>query len=668
MYSCKYPNLFSPITLAGTTFRSRLFGSPTGTSFLDSRHYPIAETYAYYEEKAKGGAASICVGDCVISEDSRMNNGHIALYDPMNYMHLNKLADAISRHGAVASIELSHSGSHSHASAREGAQLYGPMEYDLPGGFHVLPMTDEQIYKVIDQYVQAAITAKRAGFGMVTIHGGHGWLLTEFMSPKSNQRTDKWGGSPENRCRFAVEVCDAIRKAVGPKFPIEMRISGSECNPAGYDIDEGVEIAKQLDGHLDLIHVSAGSHEVWDVFTVTHPDMFLPDGVNVRFAAEIKKHVKHSKVATVGALNKPEIMEEIIASGKADVVQVARGLIADPALPKKARAGREDDINTCVRCLACFSNLMTKGTFICALNPVIGNEVENKWVPNVVADAARGADGYALPDIDPIAVPHTYRKKVLVAGGGIAGMQAALTAYSRGHSVTLVEKSGKLGGALLCEDAVPFKKDLAKYLERQAKRIAASGIDLRLNTEATPALAAQLNPDVVIAATGARPLVPPIPGIENAVSAEDVYVKPELAGKSVVILGAGLVGSELGIYLSQLGREVTIIEMAEAVNDGGNILQGLAIRLESARQNISVNFKTKAVEIGKNYVKAQKEDDTAAEFKGDTIIYALGQVPQTESAEALRFAAPEFYQIGDCLAPKNIVEANHAGYYIARKL
>jgi 2,4-dienoyl-CoA reductase-like NADH-dependent reductase (Old Yellow Enzyme family)/thioredoxin reductase len=646
VYKCKYPHLFSPVTIAGTTFRNRIFGSPTGTSYLTSRHFPVAETFAYYERKAIGGAASVCVGDAVIASDARMNNGHIALNDPLSYNSLAYLADAITRHGAVASIELSHSGSHSHTSAAAGAQLYGPMEYTTENGYHVLPMTEEQIWKVVGQYADAAALVKRAGFGMVTIHGGHGWLLTEFMSPVTNQRADKWGGSAENRSRFAVEVCRAVRKAVGPNFPIEMRISGSECNPNGYGIDEGVAIARQLDGELDIIHVSAGSHEVWDVFTVTHPDMFLPDGVNVQYAAEIKKHVKNSLVAAVGALSDPALMEEIIASGQADIVEVARGLIADPDLPRKARAGQEAEINKCMRCLSCFTNLMTKGQFICAINPVIGREVENKW------------------EIQPAA-----KKKVLVAGGGVAGMESALTAARRGHEVILAEKSGGLGGVLRCEDTVSFKKNLSAFLGNQEAALKKAGVDIRLNTPVTPELARAIAPDVIIAAVGARPVKPDIPGIDgkNVFGAEDVYYNPELAGESAVILGGGLVGAELAIHLARLGKKVTIIEMLDVLSDGGNMLQGLAIRLELARRGVDVHLSTRALEITQSGVLADGPDGQAL-YGADSVIYAVGQRALSDEAEALRFLAPEFHRIGDCLAPKNITEATRAAYNIARDI
>lgn len=278
--------------------------------------------------------------------------------------------------------------------------------------------------RVIMKHIEAASLAKRCGFGMVFLHGGHGFLMHQFMSPTLNHRTDEYGGSFENRMRFPLEIIRAVRGAVGPHFPIELRISGSEVYEGGYDVDYGCRIAKAVDGIVDLIHVSAGSHEDARVFTVTHPSMFLEDGVNVRYAAEVKKHVTKSKVATVGALSDPAVLEEIIASGKADVVELARGIICDPDLPNKARTGRDDEIIRCIRCFTCFSNLIKHGHIVCALNPEISDESEQK---------------YARPSAEP--------KDVLIAGGGVAGMEAALTCEKRGHKVILCEKSDRLGGS-----------------------------------------------------------------------------------------------------------------------------------------------------------------------------------------------------------------------------
>ena len=327
-------------------------------------------------------------------------------------------------------------------------------------------------------------------------------------------------------------------------MPIEVRISGSEAYDGGYGIEEGVAFAKQLEGHVDLIHVSAGNHEVDEVFTVTHPDMFHGDGCNVRFAAEIKKNVR-TPVATVGAIGEPEMMEDIITSGKADVVELARSLIADPDLPNKIRSGKESDITCCMRCLSCFTGQIKYGVKYCAVNPESGREAETLFTAPVAK----------------------VKKKVLIAGGGIGGMQAALTCADYGHDVVLFEKSGELGGAIRCERNVPFKKKLDMYLETQIRRLVRSGIDIRLNTDLTPAVADILEPDVIIAAMGAVPVKPGINGINgsNVLEAESIYITPEKAGRRVVIIGAGLVGLELAVYLSMLGREATVVEMA-----GGN--------------------------------------------------------------------------------------------------
>ena len=647
MDAFKYPNLFSPIKLGNTVFRNRIFASPTGPQNFSGEGYPSPETRAYYERKAIGGAASVCVGDCSVDIiNGRTISSRMPMDDIGTKSSFNNLSDAISNHGAVAAIELQHGGSHSFGSLQDGNQLYGPIEYVDEHGNHILPMTEARIEKTIESFAKAAEWAKKCGFGMVTIHGGHGWLISQFVSPFTNLRTDKWGGSVENRCRLPVAICDAVRKAVGPGFPIEIRISGSECFPGGYDLDEGIAIAKQLDGHVDLIHVSAGNHEVWDVFTVTHPSMFLEDGVNVKYAAEVKKQVKKSAVATVGALANPELLEAIIASGKADVVELARALLADPDLPMKARSGREDEIKICMRCLACFSNLMAKSKYICAINPVIGHEFENKW------------------PIQP-----AKRKKILIAGGGIGGMQAALTAAERGHEVILCEKSSKLGGALRCEENVPFKKHLEEYLDLQAREIEKAAIDVRLSTDVTPEVAEKIKPDVIIAALGARPVVPKIKGIDgkNVFGAEEIYNNPEKAGKRVVMLGGGLVGTELGIYLAQMGREVTIVEMLPALNDGGNMLQGLAIRLELKKYGIAVNLSTKALEITDAGVVCEGPEGQKL-LPADTVIYAVGQRPLSDEADALRFYAPEFHQIGDCLVPKNIADATRTAYNITRDI
>ncbi len=645
MYKCKYPHLFEPIILANTYFKNRIFASPQGPGQNSYGNVPTDQTVAFYERKAMGGAAAVCMGDCTVDSELGMGNGiHVHLDDWSSRIQLNRMARDLSRHGAVGSLELNHCGSSSRTSYDHGNKIYGPIAKETVNFHHpeqsiyAEEMPPEIIERTIRKFADAAFYAKSVGFGMVTIHGGHGWLITQFMHP-TNNRKDEWGGSFENRMRFPLAVCDAIRKKCGPNFVIEMRISGSEVYDGGYDLDYGVKIAKALDGHLDLIHVSAGCHEVDEVFTVTHPSMFLEDGVNVKYAAEIKKHVK-TPVACVGSLTDPEMMEEIIASGRADVVEIARGLLADPDLPNKARLGRTDEINQCLRCMTCFSGLLTGQEYSCAINPKIGHAIDEKY-----------------DNVRP------RRKKILVVGGGIGGMQAALTAAEQGHRVILCEKSGRLGGVLRCEENVPFKKHLHEYLEHQALMISRQKIDVRLNTEVTPEYAESIGADAVICAVGAKENVPPIKGIDgaNVISAQELYVHPERAGKKVVILGGGLVGTELSVYLGMLGHECTVLEMAPSLNFGGNILQGQALGLQFPKYGIQIRTGTRAVEINDKGVVGENEDGQTL-FEADTVVTALGMKSNRDEAMALRLCAPDFYLIGDARAARTIREATGEAY------
>ena len=653
MYVCKYPHLFSPIVLGNTLFRNRFFASPTGYQNTNGDGYLNDGAAAYYGRKAMGGAASVATFEGIVDgELGKGGDGHICLDSPSRGVarNLANVAFGIKSYGAVASLELAHTGMFANRSlaffgAESRGTAYGPVECEIAGRM-ILPMDDEIIERTIRKFAEGASLAKKCGFGMVTVHAGHGWLLHQFLSPITNTRTDKWGGPDiENRARLTIEACKAIRKAVGPGFPIEVRISGSECYDGGFGLDEGIAIAKQLDGYVDLIHVSAGNHEVDEVFAVTHPSMFLEDGCNVQYAAEIKKHVK-TPVAAIGALSDPALMEDIIASGKADVIEAARALLCDPDLPNKARAGCEQEARRCMRCLACFSNEMLYGQPYCAINPETGRELEMRYE-----------------------IPPAYKKKVLVVGGGIGGMQAALTCASRGHNVILCEKSSRLGGVLRCEEDVSFKKKLEYYLNQQERAIKKAGIDLRLDTEVTPEYASQLDVDVIIASLGALPLKPGIPGIDgtNVLAAQEAYMSPEKVGENVVILGAGLVGVELGLHLLSKGRNVKIVEMLDHISDGGNFLHIPGLNVEIKKRGLEIDFNTKAKEITPTGVICES-GGTEITYAADTVVYAVGQTPLREEAIALGNCAPEFYMLGDCLSPRNITDATSEAFLIARSI
>lgn len=650
MSKIKYPHLFEPITLAGTYFRNRIFSSPTGWEDMDRNCMPTRDAVAYYERKAKGGCASVTLGEMVVdSKIGKCGQRHIPLDDPWVNYPLFRITNAVKAYGANVSAELTHAGMYaSRLSGKKGEQsrglAYGPVDMEKDGRI-IIGMNEEMIWETIGKFADAAAFAKECGFSMVTVHAAHGWLISQFISPYINTRKDQWGGSIENRSRFAVEICKAIRKKCGSKFPIEFRFSGSEIFDGGYDLDVGIAFAKQIEEYCDLLNVSAGNHEIEEMYTITHPSPFQPDGVNVKYAAEIKKHVK-TPVSTVGALSEPELMEEILASGKADVIEIARGLICDPDLPVKARTGREQEIRRCMRCLSCMAYLMREGHFYCALNPQAGRELEARY------------------DIPP-----AQKKKVLIAGGGIAGMEAALICSERGHDVILCEKEGELGGKIRCEDKVPFKELQKCYLDRQTAAIAKTNVDVRLNTEVTPEYAEKVGADVLIAAIGSKPLVPCIKGIDqpNVVGAIDVYKNPDLAGEKAVILGGGFVGAELGIYLASLGKKVKLVERGPKLNDGGNDRHVRGVKYQLIYKKVETYFNTTAVEILESGVKCSAPEG-ALFLEADTVIYAVGQQPLLEEANALRFCAPEFYPIADCVSPKNIMNATTQAYYTARNI
>lgn len=635
----KYPHLFSPIKVGNVVFRNRIFASPTGWVDIKDDCTLGDNAIDYYVEKAKGGAASVCVGECQVDRPrSQRGSRCIDLLNPFNIFYLGRMADGIRRHGAVASAELSHCG-------RYGGKAMGPSA-GVVDGHPVTAYTTEEVEEIVGNYVKSAVNAKNKGFNMVTIHGGHGWLPEQFFSEYTNQRTDQWGGSRENRAKFAVTICDKIHEACGKDFPIEFRISASELSQ-GYDFDEGMEYAKALDGHADIIHVSLGVHGTLssDEWQVCAPTMFQEEGALVEYAAAIKKEMKHSLVGTVGSISTPEYMEEVIASGKADFINCARALMCDPYLPNKARAGRDEEIIPCIKCMSCWSSIMN-GLLVCALNPRTSREAQFPMVQEA-----------------PV------KKNVVVIGGGIAGMEAAVEARRCGHSVTLFEKNDYLGGGMHCEEKVPFKKYFRKYLEYQIRNLKKEGVDVRLGTEATPEMMEEMKPDVILACVGSKPAFPPIPGVDggNVVTAQYAFENPEQLGKKVAIIGGGLVGCELAIFLDMEGLQTDVIEMGNVINAPGLSAQGTAVKREMRKRGMEVTFNATAEKItgeGLYYV----QDGEEKLLEADTVIVATGQKPLDEEAFAFAPYAPEFQMIGDCSSVANIMTAVRNAYTIARDL
>ncbi len=642
-----FPHLLSPLKIGNVVFRNRMFCAPTGHTDILYTGQPSVEAVMYFERKAMGGAATICTGEVNVDPDEDRGGRWPRNIKRRNNYNFPRLASTVSRHGAVPVVELQFAAAKSRLRAYVGKDdpAWGPVDMDDYMGCKVKAMTEERFQEVITGFGEAALAAKKAGFGMVSLHGAHGWGLQQFMSPVMNTRTDRWGGDTEGRCRLAVMAIDEIHRVCGKDFPVEIRISGSEIVENGYGIDEACRIAEQLDGHADVIHVSVGS--VWrskEAHSRTHVSMFYPQGINVQYAAEIKKHVKKSLVGTLGGLSDPYYMEEILASGKADIVYMARQLICDPDFPNKVRSGQVEEIRKCMRCLNCYSECMNSGHFYCAINPEISRERMTY---------------YALPE--------AKKQRVMVIGGGIAGMQAALTASKEGHEVILCEKTGELGGAILCERDVSFKERLHEYIEQQKYFLERSNVDVRLNTEVTPEYVAKESCDVVIAAVGSKPVVPKIPGICGAHvhQAIDVYNNLDLAKGKIVILGAGFVGVELAFHLMEHGHQVEIVEMLGDISDGGNDHHKSAVEDMVEQKKLPIHFNTKAVEITDKGVKCEGPDGEVF-YEADTVIHAVGMTANHEEAMKFEKSAPVFKRVGDCIKASNIMNATRTAHTQAK--
>ena len=644
----KYPHLCEPITLGRTTFRNRMFSAPMGGTDIANDGCIGPKSTAFYELRAKGGAGAVTVSELMVHpatdgshayhlDESILNSLACATYT----------ADAIRRHGAMPSLELSHSGQFAGTymtdkSKQHDLAQWGPSDGVRADGVKVRALTHEMIDEIVAAYAHVATLAKRAGFEMLMIHGGHGWLINQFLSPLFNHREDEYGGSLENRCRFAIEVLTAIREAVGPYFPIEFRMSGAEFCEGGYDLDEGVRIAQALEPYVDLLHVSAGTYQ--KTFGITHPSMFEDHGRNVFLAAEIKRHVK-VPVATIGGLNDPDQMEEIVASGKADVVYMGRALLADPYLPRKVTENRPADIVRCLRCFTCMAERAATSTRRCTVNPIIGREMEGDEV---------------------IPVAPERRRKVVVAGGGPGGLYAAWTAARRGHTVVLMEKENELGGVLKSEQALPFKREMYELTGTYERFCRAAGVDIRLSTEATAASVEAEGADALIVAVGSTPLIPPIPGLDgpNVIVVNDYYLHTDEVADSVVVLGGGLAGCECAVCLAGLGKKVTLVEMRDALAPDANVRHRPLLLAQIEKLGIDVRCGHQALSVDEDGVVA-KANGEEVRIEGDTVICALGQRSNTKAVQELADAAPFVRIIGDASRVGTITNAVYQGYHAA---
>ncbi|MBR1781492.1 MAG: FAD-dependent oxidoreductase [Oscillospiraceae bacterium] len=635
-----YDKLLQPLQVAGLRLKNRMLSAPTSLAELGPGEHYSDDNINYYKLKASGGVALVSVGDAIVDlETGRSHPMQVGLDDPSAIPYLVKLTDAIHSGGAAAEIEIDHGGALCDPAFIGGKCAIGPSGYVDEWGDEVKEMTEEQIYDIAEKFGAAAKMAKDCGFDMVMIHAGHGWLLHQFISPVTNHRTDRWGGSIENRMRFPLLVVEKVRAAVGRNFPIDIRISGSERMEGGYGIETGVEIAKALDGKVDLIHVSAGSQQDMYSAVLMHPGAFQAHGENSGLAAEIKKHVK-TPVITVGAFSEPDKMEAFLEETGVDCIAMGRALIADPFLPRKLMRGRAEDITPCLRCGECQSGLMKNKCMRCAVNPYIGREFE-----------------YFHP------IPTREKKTVLIVGGGPAGMQAAITACERGHRVTLVEQSDRLGGLKYADNA-DFKANIRRYRDMTAAKVMRLPIDIRLNTVVTDELVAEVRPDAILACVGADPWALPVPTDSAAQVVFGAELKADTpVGENVVVIGGGLIGCEEGIQLAREGHKVTILEMQEELApDCGRMHRLNVLHQIEVEPNLTPATGFRCTGITADAVTAVDAEGKEAVFAADTVVMAAGMRSRSAEVERLAAYGTEFYVCGDASRARQIGQATRDGH------
>ncbi len=655
-----FPHLFSPLKVKKTVFKNRIFAGPTGLKELTDHWHLVTKNIDYLKRRAQGGAASVCLGDVQVDVTGDISwNPKVRAWDKENEPGFYDMAGAIRSQGAHASMELVHAGMHFHEADRIN---YGPSdmidEFDQGDGYgirrhKIIAMPREIIDQVVDSYGKAALRAKHCGFTSVLLHAGHGWLPAQFLSPVLNHREDEFGGSLENRARFTMMVVDKIREYCGPNFIIEARISWKEGMYDGYQLEDSIRFCEMLEEHgVDMIQVSCGSLHFHDSTILSCPSWFdVEEGHNLKAAEEIKKHVK-IPVGTVGAVTDPGLADKWIEEGKVDYIIMARALLADPDFPKKAMHGNVEDIRPCLRCLSCMTGGYFNLPIHCSVNPQIGRDSDYKFAP--------------LP---------TEKKRVLIAGGGPAGMEAAITASRRGHEVILCEKDSALGGLLQVVEKESFKKRIGMYKEYLEYELGKSAVDVRLNTVVTPELVKELRPDVLIAAVGGHPIIPPIKGIEKAVQIVDYYRDEPEVGENVLVLGGGFAGVECAIGLALAGKKSTIVEMSDALASGPNTpypgtgaMQIDALWTNVKKNNVQVMLNTKCVEITDEGMICEDKDGNRIELKADKVIAATGIAPNNATVDELRETVIDFEWIGDCNQPGLIRTAVRDGYDVALNL
>ena len=701
--SLSVPHLISPLTVRGKTYPNRMCSAPSliGISMGPDGVMLRPDSFELKLSYARGGMGEVCIGETHVDSEYAPRN-HLAMggkpeycpfetFDSPAHNTWRHCAEEMHKNGALIFCQLVHAG----AMRTSGGEILdrpvaiGPMGYTRDNGEVVKAMDEQDIETVCRNFARAAKWLKAADFDGVMVHGGHGWLLTQFLSPASNQRNDQYGGDMDKRCNFPVKVIKAIREAVGEDFIIEMRVSGEETGvPGGYGVEQVACLAKKLVGILDIMHFSNGHYNLRYTSRVGGGNVYLPHNCNLAQAIYVKEHVPEMLVNVVGAINNPEECDKLIAEGKVDLISMAKQLHADVNFANKCKSGQADDINRCVRCTYCYPGGVDKADFRTVLapkpmpmpKPGEKRSLEPKMTrdPNLKGLAAFHSR-YAGPipampvcTVNPeygLVVPKEgwpvveVSRSVLVIGGGVAGMMAAITASDRFHRVTLIEKSDVLGGQINFTEHAAYKEDYWNYRNLLVRRVEKRRIDVRLNTTLTPELIAEVKPDLILAAVGSVRKKLEVSGAKRAVHVLEMYREDFPVGKKAVVIGGGMYACEAAIHLAEKGASVTV--------------------LKTRTPDLKDSYPTPATEwkletLGIPYVEDVNVEEITeagvrtadAFYEADTVVQYAGSRANKELVAEIETMAGNIpvKSIGDCKAATNVANAIRNAYVTAMEI
>ncbi len=638
-----FRDLFSPFQLKNCHFRNRIV-MPGLASFLIEEDGSVTDrTVEHYRNRASGGTAMVIMEACAVSPEGRVSNHQPRIYDDRFVEGLSRIAQILKKEGAVPALQLHHAGRQT-SQRVIGRRPLAPSALSCPViSGEVESLSIAGIQDLIGKFGEAAARAVQAGFQVIEIHGAHGYLVNQFLSRYSNDRNDEYGGDLSGRTRFAREVVAEVRNRVGKDIPISFKISAQEFVRDGLTVGESTEILRELvEAGIDIVQVSAGTDATpeW----ISQP-MFMEKACLAGSAERIRKALD-IPVMAVGRINDPVVADALIGQGKADLVCIGRGLLADPEFPRKAAEGRTDEIRTCIACNTCMQSIYRKGRIECMVNPTLGREKEMKIQP---ADVSRN---------------------IMVVGGGPGGLDAAWVAAKRGHEVHLYEKRSQLGGQLTLCSCMKCKQEILNLIRYQKAQILKYGVHTHLNTQVTLDLIKEQDPDVIILATGSVPIKPALPGLDKEIvlSLPQILNGQGIGVKKTVIIGGGASGCELAHHLALNGCHVTLVEQQEKIAaEVESVTRRVLIR-ELQKYGVEIITGLRLSRVEDHGVWAVAGDGKELFMDAERVVLTVGNRPENRLFEAIKSLGKPVHQIGDSLEPRTAKTAIAEGALIGRRI